>query len=54
MHYQVAGLVKDLAAALHPVDLFLKEMGKGNVQSQAKLSVTKDKLPLEQTVVVLE
>lgn len=49
MHYSVPGLKFPLA----PVDNFLKEMGAENSQPQAKLTITKEKLPDEPTVVVL-
>lgn len=50
MHYFVPGLKFNLAS----VDSFLKEMGKEEVKPQPKLVVTKDKLPQEVEVVVLE
>lgn len=49
MHYKIAGLKFDL----DEVEKFLKEMGVENIAPVAKLSVTKDKLPEETTVVVL-
>lgn len=36
------------------VDVFLKEMGKEGIVPQAKLVVSKDKIPAEPTIVVLE
>lgn len=50
MHYKVEGLNLELASK----DAFLKEMGKESIQPQPKLVITKDKLPAEQQVVVLE
>lgn len=49
MHYQLPGLKTDLAG----VEPFLKEMGAENVAPVAKLSISRDKLPEETTVVVL-
>lgn len=49
MHYKVSGLKFELA----DVDLFLKEMGAEDVTPIPKLSITRDKLPEETTVVVL-
>lgn len=54
MHYAREGLHEAMAGALSPVALFLKEMGKESVTPVPKLSVTKDKLPTEMQVVVLE
>lgn len=50
MHYALPGLKYELA----PVEDFLKEMGKENIEPQPKLSITKDKLPEEPQVVVLQ
>jgi len=49
MHYKIEGLKIDLETA----DFFLKEMGAENVETQPKLSITRDKLPDTTTVVVL-
>jgi len=49
MHYKIEGLKFELET----VDKFLKEMGAENVVPQAKLSISKDKLPEEPQVVVL-
>lgn len=49
MHYRIEGLKYELVG-LEP---FLKEMGAENVEPQPKLSITKDKLSEETTVVVL-
>lgn len=53
MHYKEHGLNPDFDV-LSGVDKFLKEMGKEEAAPQPKLSVTKDKLPEETEVVVLE
>lgn len=50
MHY----MVPELKFNLLPVENFLKEMGKEDVKPLPKLVVTKDKLPAETEVVVLE
>lgn len=49
MHYKLEGLNVDLEG----VDGFLKEMGAENVEKVSKLTITKDKLPDEPTVVAL-
>lgn len=49
MHYSLPGLKFEL----EPVENFLKEMGFENAEGQPKLSITKDKLPDELQVVVL-
>jgi len=49
MSYQIPGLKLDLA----PLAVFLKEMGQEQKTPLDKLLVTKDKLPLEKEVVVL-
>lgn len=49
MHYGLPGLKFEL----EPVENFLKEMGFESTEPQPKLSVTKDKLPSELQVVVL-
>jgi L-ascorbate metabolism protein UlaG (beta-lactamase superfamily) len=49
MHYALPGLKFEL----EPIENFLKEMGFESVEPQAKLSITKDKLPGEMQVVVL-
>lgn len=49
MHYALPGLKFEL----EPVENFLKEMGFDGVEAQPKLSVTRDKLPGELQVVVL-
>lgn len=50
MHYKIDGLKYDLAG----VEDFLKGMGTETPQAQPKLSVTKDKLPEEPQVIVLQ
>ncbi|MFH0863938.1 MAG: MBL fold metallo-hydrolase [Candidatus Gottesmanbacteria bacterium] len=50
MHYYVDGLKFDI----NPVTNFLKEMGKEDCQPQPKLSITKDKLPEQLEIIVLE
>lgn len=54
MHYKRDGLNPKLFGELQPVTDFLKEIGKEGIVPQNKLSVTKDKLPEEMQVVVLE
>lgn len=54
MHYQRPGLLPEGFGELKPVADFLKAMGKEETVAQPKLVVTKDKLPAETTVVVLE
>ncbi|MCL5411695.1 MAG: MBL fold metallo-hydrolase [Patescibacteria group bacterium] len=50
MHYGVEGLKFEL----EPVSSFLKEMGKENIEFQPKLVISKDKLPEELQIVLLE
>ena len=50
MHYKVEGL----AFPLDGVEKFLKEMGKENLEALPKLSISKDRLPEELEVVILE
>lgn len=54
MHYGRAELDQSVYGALTPVSEFLKAIGKSDVIPQAKLSITKDKLPAEMQVIVLE
>lgn len=54
MHYRPVGTRNETLAKLEPVSTFLKEMGKENVTPEPKLSISKDKIPGEATVVVLE
>jgi L-ascorbate metabolism protein UlaG (beta-lactamase superfamily) len=53
MHYGRSELDQKIFGQLQPVSAFLKEIGKEAVP-QAKLSITKDKLPDQMQVVVLE
>lgn len=53
MHYLRPGLSKTFAA-LAPVTAFLKEMGLESVTPQPKLTISKDKLPEQMQIVVLE
>lgn len=50
MHYKIDGLKFEL----DPLDKFLKEVGKEEIKPQPKLTITKDKLPQETEVIVLE
>lgn len=50
MHYAITGLTVPLTA----VEVFLKEMGAEGLESQPKLTITKDKLPDEMKVVLLK
>lgn len=54
MHYKVSELKSDIADKLTGVDVFLKQMGKEEIVAQPKLTITRDKLPSEPTVVVLQ
>lgn len=54
MHYNRTGLNQSLFASLTPVSTFLKEMGKEGLSKIAKLTISKDKLPEELQVVVLQ
>ena len=54
MHYQRAELDPQVFQGLASVSLFLKEMGKEGLMPQPKLKVTKDTIPEETQVVVLE
>lgn len=54
MHYNREGLNQKTFGTLTPVSVFLKEMGKEGITPQPKLSVTKDKLPEEMQVIVLQ
>lgn len=54
MHYRTDQLDEQLKMQLAPVSDFLKEFGKESVVPQPKFSITKDKFPAEQTVIVLE
>lgn len=54
MHYQTLSHDKKIFAQITGVDVFLKEMGKEEIKPVPKLNITKDRLPAELTVVVLE
>lgn len=54
MHYNIPSLDQKNFSKLADIGPFLKEMGKESIVAQAKLVVTKDKLPVEPMVVVLE
>jgi L-ascorbate metabolism protein UlaG (beta-lactamase superfamily) len=54
MHYKEKKGNQAFYADLAPIDDFLKEMGKGSVTPIPKLNITKDKLPTEPMIVVLE
>lgn len=54
MHYGRKDLNQKSFGMLTPVGDFLKEMGKEGVTPQARLTISKDKLPSELQVVVLE
>ncbi len=54
MHYGRPELNQKAFSSLLPVSAFLKEIGKEDVVSQAKFTITKDKLPEELQVVVLQ
>ncbi len=54
MHYGRSELNAKTFSELAPVSSFLKEVGKEAVAPQPKLAITKDKLPPEMQVVVLE
>lgn len=54
MHYLTPSHNKQIFSSITGVDVFLKELGKETVQPVSKLSVTKDKLPDELQVIVLE
>lgn len=54
MHYNTPGLDQKIFSKMTGVETFLKEMGKESIVPQPKLVVTKDKLPAEPMVVILE
>ncbi|MEK7165885.1 MAG: MBL fold metallo-hydrolase [Patescibacteria group bacterium] len=54
MHYQKQDLNPELMKVLTPVSAFLKEVGKEGIVPQPKLKVTKETLPQEMQVVILE
>lgn len=54
MHYKRSEIQKGCIVNLEPVENFLHEMEQEHVSPLAKLSITKDKLPAETQVVILE
>lgn len=54
MHYHTASLDQNKFGKLLGVDTFLKEMGKPGSEPVSKFNISKDKKPLETTIVVLE
>lgn len=54
MHYNDSRLKQENFGKLTGVDVFLKQMGKEGITPQQKLTITKDRLPNEPLVVVLE
>jgi L-ascorbate metabolism protein UlaG (beta-lactamase superfamily) len=54
MHYRREGITTGVIPQLNPVADFLKAIGKEETTAQPKLSLTKDKIPADLTVVVLE
>ena len=54
MHYKTEKLNSNYAEKLTGVDLFLKQMGKEGISPLPKFNVTRDKIPAEPTIVVLE
>jgi len=54
MHYKEKKGNQTFYADLASVDEFLTQMGKGSVTPVPKLNITKDKLPAESTIVILE
>lgn len=53
MHYKREGINEKIFGGLAPLSAFLSKIGK-EIQSAPKLSITRDKLPAEMQVVVLE
>jgi len=54
MHYRTSRHNPKVFGDLAPVSAFLKIMGKEDVQPIPKLSITKDRMPTEMQIVVLE
>lgn len=54
MHYNTSSLNQSAFGELAEVSDFLKEMGREGIKPQPKLTITKEKLSIETTVVVLE
>ena len=54
MHYKRKELDEKTFAGLADLNLFLKELGKTDIAPLPKYTTTREKLPSEATVVVLE
>lgn len=54
MHYNRPGMDQKIFGDMTGVEAFLKEMGKAGVPPVTKLTISKDKLPEEMQVVVLQ
>lgn len=54
MHYGRADLKPEMKTQLADLSVFLKEMSKEGLVPQPKLTITKDKLPEEMQVIILE
>jgi L-ascorbate metabolism protein UlaG (beta-lactamase superfamily) len=54
MHYKTSNLNDKSFSGLSDLSVFLKEIGKESVVPQSKLVITKDKLPPDMQVIVLE
>ncbi len=54
MHYKTTGYRSEISANLADVSEFLKESGKENIIPQPKLIISKEKLPIEPMIVMLE
>ena len=53
MHYREEGEKDTFVAKLDPVTIFIKRMGKENIEAIPKLHVTKDSLPAEPQVIII-
>jgi hypothetical protein len=49
MHYKTPAIKRDLDT----VDVFLKEMGRGQVEPRPRLNVSKSNLPISTEIIVL-
>jgi hypothetical protein len=49
MHYKTPAIKRELDS----VDVFLKEMGMGQVEARPKISVSKSNLPLSTQITIL-
>jgi len=54
MHYKTEGINKEVFGDLLPVDDFLSQSGVEKIEKLDKLVITKDKLPTERKIVILE